>query len=309
MDTTKIYNEVRELFCTQDKALKELIWTIATNQKLSRPKNVLLVGGTGTGKTTMVELVASKMEMPLAKVSGLCASNGYAPEVLYEAFTKLYILNNKDNFHGIVLIEDMRNCFLYGGFSDLNSMITSGTFHFDNRLMDISDTMFIGEVNNYKLEDCFTKKPEFTLENLDEAFLSDDFDSDEIKMLISDLIEFGNEENDASDIYADQFRDALKRTFLSIECSKAFSKKIFLEGMKTEDICQALKSPISELQVYQDDLCDEYMQSNHFINSVASHISESLIGLHDLDDAVSEVASFDSKRKMKVYKDNSLMRL
>ena len=50
------------------------------------------------------------------------------------------------------------------------------------------------------------------------------------------------------------------------------------------------------------------MTSQHFINSVANHISESLVGLHDLDDAVRDVSLFDSKRKIKVYKENSLMR-
>ena len=59
----------------------------------------------------------------------------------------------------------------------------------------------------------------------------------------------------------------------------------------------------------QYDLCEEYISSPQFINSVAGHISESLVGLHDLDDAVRDVASFDSKRKIKVYKDNSLMRI
>ena len=71
----------------------------------------------------------------------------------------------------------------------------------------------------------------------------------------------------------------------------------------------SLKSPISELHTYSDDLCEEYINSPAFVYSVASHIRESLVGLHDLDDAVRDVASFDSKRKIKVYKDNSLMRI
>ena len=70
-----------------------------------------------------------------------------------------------------------------------------------------------------------------------------------------------------------------------------------------------MNSPISELKVYSDDLCEEYMTSSRFINSVASHIKESMVGLHDLDAAVTEVADFDNSRKVKVYKDNSLMRL
>ena len=48
METQDIYNELREMLCNQDKALKELVWTIARNKKLNRPKNVLLVGEVGT---------------------------------------------------------------------------------------------------------------------------------------------------------------------------------------------------------------------------------------------------------------------
>ena len=81
-----------------------------------------------------------------------------------------------------------------------------------------------------------------------------------------------------------------------------------MEGLQLKDICKALKSPISELHTYEDDLLEEYISSDHFINSVAGHISESLIGLHDLDDAVREVSDYDSKR-IKVYKKESLLSL
>ena len=42
---------------------------------------------------------------------------------------------------------------------------------------------------------------------------------------------------------------------------------------------------------------------------VASHIKESTIGLHDLDEAVHDVAKHDNYHKVKVYKEDSLMRL
>ena len=107
------------------EALKELVWTVARNEKLDRPKNVLLVGEVGTGKSTMVECVANKMNKSLAKVSGLCTSNGMNPKVLYDAFLRLHCSNKDGSLKGIVLIEDMRNCFIYGGFSDISSLITS----------------------------------------------------------------------------------------------------------------------------------------------------------------------------------------
>lgn len=309
MEVRKVYEELSELLCNQNDALKDLVWTMAQNQKLSRPRNVLLVGELGSGKTTMAELTAQKMEIPMVSISGLCTSNGFKPEVLFDAFSKLFYDNDSENFHGIVLIQDMRDCFIYGGFSDLSSLITSGTFYFDNHILDISKTMFIGEIDNNEFEDCFISKPVYTLENLDEAFLPENCDRDEIKIIIEDLVRFGNELECAPDIYSDMYKDALRRTFLSIECSKAFSKKIFMENMQMEDIRSALTSPISELQIYRDDLCEEYITSPHFINSVAGHIRESMVGLHDLDEAVQDVARFDNSRKIKVYKENSLMRL
>lgn len=309
MDAKKIYNELNELLCNQDKALKKLVWSVVQNEKLTKPKNILLIGELGSGKTTMVELMANKMNMPLVNVSGVWTSNGFEPSILNDAFSKLFIANNKENFHGIVLIEDMKSCFMYGGFSSIYSLITSRSFVYNNRFMDVSNTTFIGEIDSNDFEDCFTEKPEYTLENLDDAFLPENFNIDEVKILLEDVAEFGMDLDVTPDVYSDEFREALRRTFLSIECSKVFHKKIFMERMYTEDICKALKSPVSEIHKYDDDLCEEYMKSSRFINLVASHIKESLIGLHDLDDAVQEIADFDNKRKIKVYKENSLMRL
>lgn len=308
MEVKRVYEELNELLCNQENALKELVWTIAQNQKLNRPRNVLLVGQLGSGKSTMVELVAQKMEIPMVSISGLCTSDGFTPKVLSDGLTRLFLENNQESFRGIVLIQDMRDCFIYGGFSALSSLITSRTFCFDGHLFNLDKTMFIGEIDNNQFEDCFIEKPVYTLENLEEAFLPENCDPDEIKRIIEDLVSFGDKIDSLGDIYSDIYRDALKRTFLSIECSKIFSKKIFMEVMRVENIRSALESPISELNSYSDDLCEDYMKSPHFINSVAGHIRESMVGLHDLNQAVQEVASFDDKRKIKVYKENSLMK-
>ena len=309
METKEIYDELCNLLCNQDKALKELVWTIVRNQKLSRPRNVLLVGELGSGKSTMVELTASQMGIPLVNVTGFCTPEGLDSTVLFNAFSRLYVLNNNENLNGIVLIHDMKDCFLYGGFSALHSLITSGTFTFENRMMNISNTMFIGEIDNNGFEDCFCPKPVYTEDNLEEAILSLEYSGDEVQKLIRDLIDFGSEIDDVEEKYSDQYREAIVRTFLSVECSKSFSKKIFMESMCFTDIKKVLNSPISELQTYNDDLEDEYITSPHFISLVANHIRESKVGLHDLDDAVQEVARNDSKRKIKVYKEHSLMRL
>ena len=143
---------------------------------------------------------------------------------------------------------------------------------------------------------------------LEDNFVSEHFADTEIRNIIEDLIAFNEEIDDPADIYSDQYKEAIKRSFLSAECNKVFGRKIYMEGLQLKDICKALKSPISELHTYEDDLLEEYISSDHFINSVAGHISESLIGLHDLDDAVREVSDYDSKR-IKVYKKESLLSL
>ena len=147
------------------------------------------------------------------------------------------------------------------------------------------------------------------IDNIEDVFLPENFDSNEICNIIEDIVLFDEENINPSDIYSDQYKEAIRRVFLSIDCKKVFGLKIYMDDMQTNDICKALKSPISELHTYSDDLCEEYINSPAFVYSVASHIRESLVGLHDLDDAVRDVASFDSKRKIKVYKDNSLMRI
>lgn len=308
MDTKNIYNNLKEMLCSQDMALKELVFTIARSQKLVRPKNILLVGGVGTGKTTMVECTAKEMGVSLAKVSGFCTSTGLHPIVLNDAFTKLFC-ENKDKLQGIVLIEDMRECFIYGGFKAINSLITSGNFIYNKHLFDISKVMFIGEVDTNDLEECFCEKENIMIDNIEDVFLPENFDSNEICNIIENIVLFDEENVNPSDIYSDQYKEAIRRVFLSIDCKKVFGLKIYMDDMQTNDICKALKSPISELHTYSDDLCEEYINSPAFVYSVASHIRESLVGLHDLDDAVRDVASFDSKRKIKVYKNNSLMRI
>lgn len=309
MNANKIYNELSKLLCNQDNALKELVWITMQNQKLVRPKNVLLIGELGSGKSTMVECLASKLNIPFASISGVWTSNGFNNSILYDGFSRLYLSNNKESCKGTILIKDMRECFIYGGFSSICSLITSGSFIYNDRFMDISEVMFVGEIDNNNLEDCFVQKPEYTLENLDDVFLPENCDIDEIKRILEDIAEFGMDLDVSPDVFSDEFRLALKRTFLSIECSKAFSKKIFMKQMSVDDICNVLVSPISELQIYRDDLREEYVNSSLFINSVASHIKESTIGLHDLDEAVHDVAKHDNYHKVKVYKEDSLMRL
>ena len=309
MEVREVYDELRKLLCNQDKALKELVWTIAKNQKLSRPRNTLLVGELGSGKTTIVQLTAAKMDIPLAEVFGFCTESGFNKNVLFDAFCKLFMENNREECKGIVLIHDMKDCFLYGGFSELESLITSAFFTYENNFFDLSQVMFVGEIDVNGYEDCFIPKPIYTFENIDDAILSLDYNGDEVKRIIQDLLMTDISTVDIEEGYDRKYREAIKRAFLSVECNKTFGKKIFMDNMKFEDIKKAIESPISELQIYSDDLCEEYIASPAFINSVAHHISESTVGLHDMEDAVLDTAISDNKRKVKVFKNNSLLKL
>ncbi len=309
MEAREVYDELSELLCNQDKALKELVWTIFKNQKLSRPRNVLLIGELGSGKTTMLQLTANKMDIPLTEISGFCTENGVNKTVLFDAFCKLFTENNREGCRGIVLIHDMKDCFLYGGFANLDSLITSSFFTYENNFFDLSQTMFVGEIDVNGFEDCFIPKPVYTFENIDDAILSLDYSGDEVKMIINDLLMTDILTDDIEEGYERKYREAIKRSFLSVECNKIFSKKIFMDSMRLEDIKKAIESPISELQMYSDDLCEEYMASPGFINSVANHIRESTIGLHDMEEAVLDTAFSDNKRKVKVFKDSSLLRI
>ena len=62
MNINEIYDDLSKTLCNQDKVLKELIWFINRNKKLNRPKNALLIGEFGTGKTTIVEQISQKMK-------------------------------------------------------------------------------------------------------------------------------------------------------------------------------------------------------------------------------------------------------
>ena len=265
MEAQEVYNELKAMLCNQDKALKELVWTIIRNQKLSRPKNVLLVGELGSGKSTMVELTAQKMGIPFAEMSGFCTPQGLVSTVFYNACSKLFLQNDCDNCKGIVLIHDMKDIFLCGGFLTLNSIITSGSFTYNRHFIDISDIMFIGEIDNNGLEDCFIEKPVFTIENIDEAIYPSEYNGDEVRNLIADLIDFAGEIDNIDDVYLDQYREAIRKEFLSPQCNKLFNKKIFMDTMEVEGIKKALTSPVSELQTYSDDLCEDYISSPHFI--------------------------------------------
>ena len=169
--------------------------------------------------------------------------------------------------------------------------------------------MFVGEIDVNGFEDCFIPKPYILLKILMMLFYLWIIVGDEVKMIINDLLMTDILTDDIEEGYERKYREAIKRSFLSVECNKIFSKKIFMDSMRLEDIKKAIESPISELQMYSDDLCEEYMASPGFINSVANHIRESTIGLHDMEEAVLDTAFSDNKRKVKVFKDSSLLRI
>ena len=97
------------------------------NLKIEKGKIYGLLGPNGSGKTTMVELTARKMGIPVVGMSGFFTPQGVEPMVLYNAFMGLFAETNQKGCQGIVLIHDMKDVFLYGGFSTLNSISVAFT--------------------------------------------------------------------------------------------------------------------------------------------------------------------------------------
>ena len=80
-----------------------------------------------------------------------------------------------------------------------------------------------------------------------------------------------------------------------------------MDDMGSKEICDALYSPHSALNLYKNDLLDDYFNSSAFIQKVVYQIMESGEGLHYVTKAVEDVLSHDVKQNEKVLKKGSLL--
>lgn len=116
------YKELRSIVIGQDDELKILLANILKNislsyselddQKIKNLKSrILLIGGTGTGKTLMVENIARLLNVPYTiEDAKRYTSNGYIGEDVENMLINLYRAagENKEKFtHGVIFIDEV----------------------------------------------------------------------------------------------------------------------------------------------------------------------------------------------------------
>lgn len=314
MQPREVYEKLNEQLCNQSKALQDLIWILDRNKKLPRPQNILLLGKFGAGKTTLVRETAKEMQIPLAEISGfydseICSyrsDEDNLPDVNNQKLElAINYLETQNQKSGIVLIHNMEKCFIYGGYSSLINLITTGLLKSGDYLYDISKVTFIGEVNTNLLEDCFPTNNSYTIEDFENGI---DWDTkDEVRKFITNMMRIDIPENDEEEklIEENELRIRIKEDFLSKTCMQVFNKRIFLEDVTLEDMKKVVASPFSLLRICND-LEEDYAKSDEFIHKVAKEVIQSSDALHDLDDVV-RCVSMEDASKVKVYKDRSVL--
>lgn len=305
----EIFNSLKDTLCVQEEVLKKLVWTLKRNYYGNLSQNILLLGPQGSGKTTLIKKTLESLNIPYGEVYGM-----YGEDVDVLSFIKGLIQVSKKNsdnkLSGALLIHNMEDCFLNGGFNSLTSIINAGTFVYkDNQMFDISDITFIGEVNTNYLNEVFPKENDFEKDFDEGLFMSP------VLKLVKEITTEDNivmkDENGnliTSPYLQRYIEQKIKYDFLSAACVKTFGRQIFMEDMTFNDIIKAVNSPVSVLNDYIDDLDDEYIYSDNFVKKVASIVIESDIGLHSLAEAIENVAVNDFKHKVKVFKRDSLLK-
>ena len=311
MEEQTIYNELKDELCIQDEALKKLIWILYRNFYYDNydKQNILLIGERGTGKTTMVREVANSLGIPMGEVYNMFSPKGLN---MNNFITGAYNMMNENggSSNGIIVLHDFQNCFLYGISSNFNSMVASGTINFDNKkFYDVSNVTLIGEIDTNNMEDIFPKEYDTLFELENGHFVSPTLNF--VKLLTTNANKIQVDENGnkiPNPLFEKYISEQMRQSFLSPICSEAFNKKIFMDNMWMDDIVEALQSPHSVLNLYNDDLNEEYKNSDAFLKKVAAYIMESAVGLHAAGEAIESVALNDSKHDEKVLKKGSLLK-
>lgn len=308
MEEKIIYELLKENIYVQDKALKKLIWALYRNFYLDfgRKQNVLLIGERGTGKTTMLKEVCDTMDISLGEVYDLFMPNGINISLFLNAYYK--VMNNSEDGRGIMLLHDFQNSFLYGQSMTFNSMLASEMLNLDDYgFWDISDITFVGEIDTNNVKDIFLSS-KTDLSDLDsDKFLSPTLNIVKEYLTNDNRIKTDEDDNKTASIYFERYiTEQIKNKFLSSTCFEVFPVRIHMEDMSADDIIKALSSPISVLNLYRNDLTEEYINSKEFIQKVSNLILESDDGLHFASKAIENTFMKDLKHKEKVLKKDSL---
>ena len=309
MKANTLYELLKENIGIQDEPLKKLIWTLDKNfqSDYNYKQNILLVGERGSGKTTMLKETANLMEIPMGEVYNMFVPNGFNLDLLLNGIAQ--IMNESRTGEGILLLHDFQDSFIYDRTSTFNSMLAAGTLDLgEGSYCNVSNITFVGEIDINNMRDIFPQERDLLAELENNNFVSPTLNV--VKEYLTDvnIVTVDEEKNISVDLQFEKYiANQISNRFFSSVCAQAFGKKIFMEDMRSQELIKALKSPLSVLNLYKEDLIDEYINSESFVKKVVYQIMESGKGLHYTSEAIERVALFDHKNNQKVFKKGSLL--
>ena len=186
-------------------------------------------------------------------------------------------------------------------------MVASNILNLDDfGYFNTSNICFVGEIDTDNVRDIFGN--DLILSDLD----TNSFTSPTLSIIQSYLtnanrvVENEDGSRRANVGFEKYVSDVIKNRFLASTTLDVFKQRIYMEDMGTEEIVKALNSPISTLNLYKDELLDDYMISDEFMRRVAGYILESGEGLHAINAAIENTFMGDLKSDKKVLKKGSL---
>ena len=309
MEEYLLYELLKENLRIQDEPLKKLIWVLDKNfnSDYNMKQNILLIGERGSGKTTMLREVAELMEIPMGEIYNMFLPGGFNVNLFYNGVSQM--MRDSSTGKGILLLHDFQNSFIYGTSDVFNAMIASGVLELgEDSYWDVSNITFIGEIDITNAEELFPKERDFLTDWQNGQFASPVLNVVQSQISNDNTITIDEEGNKIPNVGFIRFvTNQIRNRFLSSYCAEAFQRKIFMNDMGSKEIYEALCSPHSALNLYRNDLDDDYMHSDAFIQKVVYQIMESGEGLHYVTTAVEDVLSHDVKQNKKVLKKGSLL--
>lgn len=309
MEEYLLYELLKENLKIQDEPLKKLIWVLDKNfnSDYNMKQNILLIGERGSGKTTMLREVAELMEIPMGEIYNMFTTGGFNVNLFYNGVSQM--MRDSSTGKGILLLHDFQNSFIYGTSDVFNAMIASGVLELgEDSYWDVSNITFIGEIDTTNVEELFPKERDFLTDWQNGQFASPVLNVVQSQISNDNTITIDEEGNKIPNVGFVRFvTNQIRNRFLSSYCAEAFQRKIFMDDMGSKEIYEALCSPHSALNLYKNDLDDDYMHSEDFIQKVVYQIMESGEGLHYVTTAVEDVLSHDVKQNKKVLKKGSLL--
>lgn len=219
------------------------------------------------------------------------------------------VMSNSDDGRGIILLHDFQNSFIYGSSAGIISMLESNQLNLgEYGYFDVSNVVFVGEVDNNQMQHVFVEENDYLADFSNGEFMSPTLNI--VKNYIRDdnkIVTNEKGEKIPSLQLENYISNQIKERFLSSNCLNTFKCRIFMDGMGADEITNALNSPLSALNLYKDELTDEYINSDGFIQKVVYYIMESNDGLHSASKAIEDVVLNDCKYSDKVLKKNSIL--